>query len=167
MLLIRIVSGGQAGADRAALDAAIAKGIDHGGWAPRGRRAEDGAVPQRYEMLETPSVEPRQRTEWNVRDSDATLIIASPPLRGGTKLTQELAADYARPCLLVNPTSGSIETIVDEIVAWLSATGANGATLNVAGPRATEDPGIYEKTYDIVTALIDKAGKADLSPALD
>ena len=72
----KIVSGGQTGADRAALDWAMAHGVPHGGWCPAGRLAEDGVIDMRYSLKETPQPEYLQRTEWNVRDSDATLIVS-------------------------------------------------------------------------------------------
>ncbi|MEM9660625.1 MAG: putative molybdenum carrier protein, partial [Planctomycetota bacterium] len=99
---ITIVSGGQTGADRAALDFAIAADLPHGGWCPRGRRAEDGPIADKYRLRETPSDSYRQRTEWNVRDSDATAIFTLEcEMRGGTKLTAEIAARLDKPlCVL-------------------------------------------------------------------
>jgi len=97
---LKIVSGGQTGADRAALDWAIGRGLEHGGWCPRGRRAEDGAVPLQYRLTETPTERWEQRTEWNVRDSDATLIITvSETLTGGSLRTLELARTLGKPYL--------------------------------------------------------------------
>ena len=97
---ITIVSGGQTGADRAALDFAIAHGIAHGGWCPRGRLAEDGPIPSRYQLRETPSRKYAQRTEWNVRDSDATaLFTLAPQMQGGTALTPDVAERLGKPWL--------------------------------------------------------------------
>lgn len=95
---ITIISGGQTGADRAALDFAIKHGFAHGGWCPRGRQAEDGSLPDRYDLRETPSRKYAQRTEWNVRDSDATAVfsIAADP-HGGTRLTLVLAERLDKP----------------------------------------------------------------------
>jgi len=91
----KLVSGGQTGADRAALDFALAHNIPHGGWCPRGRRAEDGALRERYELRETPDADYPQRTEWNVRDSDGTVIFSlAPEVTGGSKLTAEFAARH-------------------------------------------------------------------------
>src|SRR6266566_869174 len=96
----KIISGGQSGADRAALDFALAHDIPHGGWCPRGRRTEDGALEERYELRETPDAEYSQRTDWNVRDSDGTVIFSiAPELTGGSKLTAEFAARHDKPCL--------------------------------------------------------------------
>ncbi|PSQ85488.1 MAG: molybdenum cofactor carrier, partial [Bacteroidetes bacterium QH_2_63_10] len=83
----KIISGGQTGVDRAALDAALAFNVPVGGWCPKGRRAEDGQIPDRYPLEETPSEAYEQRTAWNVRDSDGTLIITDGSLEGGTALT--------------------------------------------------------------------------------
>ncbi len=100
----RIVSGVQTGADRAALDFAINHGLPHGGWCPKGRRAEDGRIPPRYQLVETPSKDYEQRTRWNVRDSDATLIISkSPQLTGGSAYTRRCAEQLDRHCLHVHP----------------------------------------------------------------
>ncbi|MCZ6552322.1 MAG: hypothetical protein O7A67_00850, partial [SAR324 cluster bacterium] len=90
--LQRIVSGGQSGVDRAALDAALATGLPCGGWCPRGRRAEDGPIHERYHLLETPSRRYAQRTEWNVRDSDGTLLLTRREPSRGTALTRRLAS---------------------------------------------------------------------------
>lgn len=96
----RIISGGQTGADRAALDFAIAHGVPHGGWCPKGRRAEDGGVPDRYALQATPSKEYGQRTEWNVRDAGATVIFTiGPELTGGSELTAECTVKHGKPWL--------------------------------------------------------------------
>src|SRR5438094_67296 len=90
---MKIISGGQTGVDRAALDFAVAHGIAHGGWCPRGRLAEDGRIEERYQLMETPSDDPIQRTEWNVRDSQVTVVFSiAAQLTGGSKKTAELAA---------------------------------------------------------------------------
>ena len=85
---MKLVSGGQTGADRAALDVALELGIDHGGWVPKGRAAEDGRLPSRYRVRETPSEDPAERTERNVADADAALLISHGPLTGGSELTR-------------------------------------------------------------------------------
>lgn len=100
--MLRIVSGGQTGVDRAALDVALELSLECGGWCPRGRRAEDGVIAAKYPLRETPMEDYRQRTEWNVRDSDATLILKRGELKGGTLLTAELARRYGRPLLVVD-----------------------------------------------------------------
>ncbi|MCC6355238.1 MAG: putative molybdenum carrier protein [Verrucomicrobiae bacterium] len=98
-IIEKIVSGGQTGADRAALDAAIALGIPHGGWCPKGRRAEDGRIPGRYRLAETPGANYLQRTEWNVRDSDGTVLFTlGKAATGGSRKTIEIARRLGGPC---------------------------------------------------------------------
>ena len=133
----KIVSGGQTGVDRAALDVALAMGIECGGWCPRHRRAEDGRIPDRYPLSETSSASYSQRTRRNVRDSDGTLILLDGEPRGGTLLTQRTAVERGKPCLLVD-VSGPLSA--EEIRTWLSAHGIQ--VLNVAGPRESQSPGI-------------------------
>src|SRR5687767_3104152 len=99
----KIVSGGQTGADRAALDFAIAHRLPHGGWCPAGRTAEDGVIDWRYRLKETPSPTYTQRTEWNVRDSDATVVFSiASSLVGGSQLTCEFATRHGRPCIHIS-----------------------------------------------------------------
>jgi hypothetical protein len=138
MLVERIVSGGQTGVDRAALDFAIGHGIAHGGWCPRGRWAEDGAIEDHYELNETPDSRCAQRTEWNVRDSDGTVILTiAKRLTGGSALTHKLALLHGKPCLhLAKLADGADapgklrEFIVRERIQ----------VLNVAGPRSSTEP---------------------------
>ncbi len=137
----RVVSGGQTGVDRSALDAAMTLGIPVGGWIPRGRRAEDGTVPERYTgLIESDSDAYAQRTELNVRDSDATLVLVSGPLAGGTALTVELARSLDRPVLVLDLADGRCAAAAAAIRAWLART--RPRTLNVAGPRESEAPGL-------------------------
>lgn len=135
----RIISGGQTGADRAALEFAIAHGIPHGGWCPKGRRAEDGAIPQEYALRETSSDDYRQRTEWNVRDSDATVIFTvRSGLTGGSKLTVECAAQHGKPWLHLSEESpGNPAARLREFL-----TTHRIKVLNVAGSRASKEPGV-------------------------
>lgn len=133
---LRIVSGGQTGVDRAALDAAQALGLPRGGWCPRGRWAEDGEIPTPYPLDETPKTELAQRTEWNVRDSDATLVLVlERPLSGGSLLTAELARSYRRPLRVVELAADPDPA---DLRPWLAEHQVR--TLNVAGPRASEAP---------------------------
>jgi len=147
----KIVSGGQTGADRAALDWAIAHGIDHGGWCPRGRRAEDGAIPPDYRLTETPSDGYAERTEWNVRDADGTVILSvQQSLTGGSKLTAERARQHDKPCLhLSRATSGT--DAGERLARFLEAYRIR--VLNVAGPRASSEPEIAA----FVTETLDRA----------
>lgn len=143
-----IVSGGQTGVDRAALDVALELGIPCRGWCPAGRRAADGRIADRYPLRETPSRQYRQRTEWNVRDSDATLILARPPLRGGTALTAALARFYQRPCLVVDPSDlGEVE----RVRRWLSHIAPT--VLNVAGPRDDRVGAVHQRARSFLLAV--------------
>lgn len=136
--LRKIVSGGQTGVDRAALDVAISLGIPHGGWCPRGRLAEDGPIGAEYQLDETESADYPVRTEQNVLDSDGTLIFYRDRLIGGTALTRRLAKKHSRPCFLVNLDG---ETTVDAVCGWISDNRIE--IVNVAGPRESTSPGIY------------------------
>ena len=146
---MRIVSGGQTGVDRAALDAAILAGFPVGGWCPRGRLAEDGSVPCNYPLRETPSADYAERTRWNVRDSSGTLILHSGPIMGGTALTKDLATEYGRPCLCVD-FGGQIS--LAKVSDWLGKHRIQ--TLNVAGPRESSNPGIYSLAYRLLLELL-------------
>jgi hypothetical protein len=161
---VRIISGGQTGVDRAALDTALRLGLPCGGWCPRGRRAEDGPIDSRYPLQETPWDGYPQRTEWNVRDSGATLILTLGPYDRGTALTAEMARRYGRPVLVVdlatNPASADAR-------AWLRETGT--ATLNVAGPRESSAPGIHARAGRFLREMLaGEAGEAEAgnSPGL-
>lgn len=133
----RIVSGGQTGVDRAALDVALALGIDVGGWCPKGRKAEDGPIDLRYPLTETPETEYAQRTAWNVRDADATLVLVEGSPSGGTAQTIAYAAELAKPCLVVDLQEDPHPETVQE---WLQQHAVR--VLNVAGPRESRCPGI-------------------------
>lgn len=141
-LVKKVVSGGQTGADRAGLDAAIELGLETGGWIPKGRRAEDGSIPESYaNLLETNSTIYAERTELNVRDSDATVIISRGPLSGGSLLTRKLAERYRRPVLHLDLEELPVPAAARKLRLWLSGSG--WSTLNVAGPRASSDPDVY------------------------
>jgi hypothetical protein len=133
----KIISGGQTGVDRAALDVALAMGIDCGGWCPKGRRAEDGRIPSRYPLVETDSTTYSRRTKRNVRESDATLILSRGEPRGGTLLTRRAATELGKPCLAVDVDAPQA---LAEIRIWLSARPVR--VLNAAGPRESQCPGI-------------------------
>jgi hypothetical protein len=146
-MLQRIISGGQTGVDRAALDVALELGLSCGGWCPKGRRAEDGPLSERYPLIETPWWGYPQRTEWNVRDSDGTLILLCGEPDRGTRLTIELAEKYHKPYLLVNlvETAGCelASGALEAVRAWSGQHGV--VVLNVAGPRESSSPGIYQR----------------------
>lgn len=148
-MIKKIVSGGQTGVDRAALDAAIACAVAVGGWCPRGRRAEDGAIPESYPLVETSSRNYAVRTKRNINDSDATLIVTSRALTGGTALTHMLAKRLEKPVLVVDLRySIPMESILD----WVSSNSIE--TLNVAGPRESQQPGIHKRVVDFLTELL-------------
>ena len=135
----KIVSGGQTGIDRSGLEVAIALGIDHGGWCPAGRLSEDGSVPSRYNLDEMDSADYPSRTQQNVIDSDATLILYERKLKGGTLLTRRLCKKLDAPYLLVRMDRDEPEVIR----TWL--LDVQPRVLNVAGPRESTSPGIVER----------------------
>ena len=148
---MKIISGGQTGADRAALDAAIALGIPHGGWLPRGRKAEDGPVPECYNLRELAYKNYRDRTKKNILDSDGTLIVSHGPLTGGSALTEALAIRHNRPCLHLNMADISPDEAGVALERWLKKYSI--ATLNVAGPRASGEPRIYDMVKTLLLNL--------------
>jgi hypothetical protein len=148
-----IVSGGQTGVDRAAWDVAMELGLPIGGWVPKGRRAEDGVIPERYTGLrEAESTDPAVRTVLNVRDSDATLIFSHGPLMGGSRLTFETAARLKRPVLHADLTNTTDAEAVTAVLAWLRIVAPN--TLNVAGPRASGDASIGEHAGAVLREVL-------------
>lgn len=150
--LERIVSGGQSGVDRTALDVAREYGLAHGGWCPRGRLAEDGVISAAYSLQETPEADYAQRTEWNVRDSDGTVIFSvSPQLGGGSALTRELARAWGRPCLhLAAERDGA--TAVEQLRQFIRQHRIR--TLNVAGPRLSTEPGAAAFARAVLESLL-------------
>lgn len=157
----KIVSGAQTGVDRGALDAAIYLGIEHGGWCPPERHAEDGTIPERYHVDEVPAhmfVELgfdyacmgdhyRIRTKLNIQDSEGTLVLADDRthLTPGTKLTVDMARALKRPCIVLN--------LDDEDAPWRIRTWAKDQeieVLNVAGPRESRVDGAQEQAYQIL-----------------
>ncbi len=152
-MIEKIVSGGQTGADRAALDFAIAHGITHGGWCPRGRLAEDGVIAPQYNLTETPLPDTAQRTEWNVRDSDATVIFSiGPVLTGGSKFTAECAALHRKPCLHISKARDG-QRAAQRLREFLHSHPIK--CLNVAGPRASNEPEIGAFVQETLEACID------------
>lgn len=147
--LERVCSGGQTGVDRGALDAAIEAKLEHGGWCPLGRLAEDGHIPARYRLRETQSPEYRVRTEQNVLDSDGTLILYRGRLQGGTRLTRLLAERHGKPLLRVNFARDASPWAVR---AWIQQHTIR--TLNVAGPRESSFPGIGDDARRFLLAVI-------------
>jgi len=138
MVIRKVISGGQTGVDRAALDVAMELGIRCGGWCPKGRLAEDGVIDRRYPLEETGSKSYSQRTEWNVRDSDGTLIVTVGEPTGGTALTIRAAGEMGRPCIIIDPSGARGVTTFRE---WVEKEKVE--SLNVAGPRESTLSGIY------------------------
>ena len=148
----KIVSGGQTGVDRAALDVALELGIPCGGWCPKGRRAEDGSIDVRYPLKETHSTNYRIRTEKNARESDGTLVFTWGKPKGGTALTIRFAQKYKRPYLIVDLSErGDPETVRK----WVEADQIK--VLNIAGLRESESPGIYDRTVDFLKEVFNKS----------
>ena len=144
----KIVSGGQTGADRAGLDWALGHHVAHGGWCPKGRRAEDGTVPTQYELAEMPRPGYLQRTEWNVRDSDATVIFTlADQLIGGSLRTAGFATKLRKPCLHI-----SARVAPKHLVSFLAEHSVR--TLNVAGNRESVAPGIYVRVLEVLSEAL-------------
>ncbi len=160
----RVVSGGQTGVDRAALDVAAELGVPYGGWCPRGGWAEDLTAPPGLlalypELRPTPGGKPEQRTRWNVRDSDATLILAfgrAPEPGSGTALTLATAEELGRALAVVDLDAPDAR---EQASALLGALPPGGA-LNVAGPRESGAPGIYERARALLSGLLASVGAA-------
>ena len=146
---VQVISGGQTGVDRAALDVAQELGVPCGGWCPRGRRAEDGPIPESYPLRETPSASYPERTAWNVRDSDGTLVVTRGRPRGGTALTVSLARRAGKPVIVANLEGGANAA---EIRAFLLEHRIR--VLNVAGPRESEAPGIHDQAAALLRELL-------------
>ena len=137
-MVVKIISGGQTGADRAALDFAFEHGIPHGGWCPMERLAEDGPIDDRYELTEMPSAGYVQRTEWNARDSDGTVIFSiGEALTGGSKKTVDLAPKHGKPLLQLSRNGGPASP-EQTFRRFIQDHGIK--VLNVAGPRASKEP---------------------------
>jgi hypothetical protein len=147
--VVKIVSGGQTGVDRAALDAALSLGLPCGGWCPRGRRAEDGPIPATYPLVETDSARYPERTEQNVVDSEGTLVLCWGRPRGGTALTVGLGRRHRRPLLVVDLRLSPEPQVAAE---WMVRHGVH--VLNVAGPRASEAPQVYDCARRYVERLL-------------
>jgi hypothetical protein len=156
-----VISGGQTGADRAALDAAMDVGVPVGGWCPCGRKAEDGRIDDRYPLEETPEPDVDQRTTWNVRDADATLVLTLGDTDSGTAFTVDEARRLGRPVRVVRLGSdgrfAAAEEVVDGTVEWIRRSlpdEAERTVLNVAGPRESNAPGLYASACRFMRRLL-------------
>lgn len=147
----KIVSGGQTGVDRAALDVAIFLEIEHGGWCPMGRRAEDGRIPKIYKLRQTRSKHYAVRTERNVVESDGTCILYRGVTSGGTELTRRLAVKHQRPLICIDlGTAGEVEQ--NQLQLWIRTHGVR--VLNIAGPRDSTCPGIMRQVERFLMAAL-------------
>lgn len=161
---MKIISGGQTGVDRAALDVAIERGMSWGGWCPKGGWAEDfpdepGLLRKYPELRETPLSRPEQRTEWNVRDSDAVLIIADPKglaVSKGTRYAHEWADRYGKPLLVIDVSRPDAAAQAAQWLGIQRRRFGEQMTLGVGGPRESEAPGIYASTRPILAAVLDR-----------
>ena len=151
-MIDKVVSGGQTGVDRAALDAAIEAGVGCGGWCPSGRRAEDGKIPEHYPLKQTPGSNYLERTRRNVEESNGTLIVAPSQPVGGTRATLSHARRIGKPVMVVDPSDPIGEAQLDGILEWLVAHRIR--VLNVAGPRESGSPGIYDSARDLIARLL-------------
>jgi hypothetical protein len=157
-LQITILSGGQTGVDRAALDAAIEKGLAYRGWCPRGGSAEDlpeppGLVARYPHLRETPDADPTERTRWNVRDSDRLLVLTDSSgiaVSKGTELARDVALKRERPCLVLDLDA---RDALEQARAFLGE-GEEGMAVCIAGPRESEAPGIYAKTRAFLRQIL-------------
>lgn len=154
MKLRKIISGGQSGVDRAALDACLKAGFPCGGWCPAGRRAEDGIIPTLYPLHEMDSVCYDDRTRQNILDSNATLIIYQNDLTGGTLLTYKLANTLNKPVFLFKVSPFFIDECMEDLLYFLKNNSIE--ILNIAGPRVSQWGKAYESALLITSRLIRK-----------
>lgn len=151
---MKIISGGQTGVDRGALDAALDLGIPCGGWCPAGRKAEDGSIPEFYPLTEFASNIYSDRTRQNVIDSDATLIIHFGQLEGGTAFTQRCCITEDKPYLIIDASRDEPGILAQYIVDFI--TQHNVQVLNVAGPRASKVPEAQFLTYRLLKTVLER-----------
>jgi len=150
--MIKIVSGGQTGVDRGALDGALECGVEAGGWCPEGRKAEDGVIPVNYPLQELKGSGYRQRTKRNVIDSDGTLIIYFDHLTGGTEQTVMFCMKEKKPYLLIDATELSVVRSAERIKEFIHDQGIS--ILNVAGPRLSSERQSHRYTQEVISKVI-------------
>jgi hypothetical protein len=154
--MLKIISGGQTGADQATLDFAIEHGIPHGGWCPRGRISEDGVIPEKYQLQEMPTKDYPARTEKNAIDSDGTVIISiSPKLSRGSFLTLKKAHEHKRPEIHIHRGTQNSGCVLAQFVKEHQI-----GVLNVAGPRASTEPKIGNFVREVLTATVTKLNQS-------
>jgi hypothetical protein len=157
MKLIKVISGAQTGADRAGLDAAIEANLPYGGWVPKGRRSEDGQVPEKYILKETGASGYLVRTRLNVTCSDATVVFTHGKPKQGSMRTIEIAVELNKPNLHINLSDTTGDAAVDLILSWLDKLPQGRGVLNVAGSRESSWPTIGEEVKYIMLNVIAKA----------
>ncbi|HEY6976546.1 MAG TPA: putative molybdenum carrier protein [Chitinophagaceae bacterium] len=149
---MKIISGGQTGVDRAALDAALELGIECGGFCPKGRKSEDGIIPEKYPLTETATDRYPERTELNVKTSDATLVLINKESDRGTALTISLCEHHHKPCIIIDLSNENRE---QDLLQWIKENGID--VLNVAGNRESFSPGIRKRAYEFLVSRLPKA----------
>jgi hypothetical protein len=145
----KIISGGQTGVERAALDVALELGIPSGGWYPQGRKAEDGPIDPKYPLKETLSPNYPHRTEKNLREADGTLILTKGSVSGGTSFTVQLAVEYKKPHLIID-----FDDKIDPLMVREWGEKNKIEILNVAGPRESKVPGIHDRAVDFLLKVL-------------
>jgi len=147
--MLKIVSGGQTGVDRAALDAAIHLGLECGGYCPKGRKSEDGTISEKYPLTETATSDYPERTTLNVKTGDGTLVFIDKQTDPGTSLTISLCKKYFKPYMVIDL---SREKEKPEVLQWIKRNKIN--ILNIAGNRESTSPGIGKKTFEFLMHLL-------------
>ena len=150
-MIQKIISGGQTGADRAALDFAIRHNLPYGGWVPKGRRTENGTLPEKYHLQEMPTGQYSKRTEQNILDSDGTLIVSHGILTGGSALTRELTKQHRKPWIHIDLGTTPYPDAARMLQEWVGRNGIK--VMNVAGPGASKDPMIYQAVMELLEEM--------------
>ena len=151
-MIQKIISGGQTGADRAALDFAIEHNLPYGGWVPKGRKTEDGILPETYNLQEMPTGQYSKRTEKNILDSDGTLIVSHGLLTGGSALTRELTKQHRKPWIHIDLKTTPYPEAARMIREWVRRNEVKA--MNVAGARGSKDPLIYQAVMELLEATL-------------
>jgi hypothetical protein len=154
MKICCLISGGQTGADRGGLDAAIEAGIPHSGWCPKDRRSEDGVIPDKYILKETASSGYVKRTELNILTSDCTVVFTMGKVGPGSGKTLSFAKSVGKPALLVDISHLGVDESANAVVGWLQGLGKDALTVNVAGNRESHAQGIQGNVARIMSTVI-------------
>lgn len=156
MKISKIISGGQTGADRGGLEAAIEAGLAHGGYCPRGRRSEAGRIPSRYKLTETNTANYLVRTERNILAADGTILFTYGQPTGGSQRTALLARKHKR-ALKHADLRNEDSVLVASLLAWLDTSHKEGLTINVAGSRESKNPGIEWRVKKLLLQVLEKS----------